>query len=147
MFQCWPISYFWNKNQKGKCIRNVLVTIGVTNGVLSFVGDLFILAMPIPMILRLQINVRRKVSLCGMFLLGGLVCLASIFRFVALARINTKDLTCMFSPSQIYCFANAVQSPKLAQVSGPISSSGSALLPETCHSSAPSSAVSSVLMK
>jgi len=65
----------------------------MTNGVLSFVGDLVILALPIPMIWSLQINTRRKIALNGIFLIGGFVCLTSIFRFVALAHINTKDIT------------------------------------------------------
>jgi hypothetical protein len=66
----------------------------MTNGVLSFVGDLIILALPIPMVWKLQINARRKLALSAMFLLGGFVCLTSIFRFIALAQINIKDITC-----------------------------------------------------
>ncbi|KAN0092112.1 hypothetical protein V8E51_017959 [Hyaloscypha variabilis] len=93
ILQCTPVSYFWNKAQPGHCIPNALITIGMTNGVLSFVGDLVILALPIPMIWKLQINTRRKMALNGIFLLGGFVCLTSIFRFVALARINVKDIT------------------------------------------------------
>jgi hypothetical protein len=33
----------------------------------------------------------------AIFLIGGFVCLTSIFRFVALAHINVKDLTCKFA--------------------------------------------------
>ena len=72
VFQCTPVSYFWNKAQPGHCIPNALITIGMTNGVLSFVGDLVILSLPIPMVWKLQINKRRKIALIGMFLLGGL---------------------------------------------------------------------------
>jgi hypothetical protein len=79
------------------CIPNALITIGMTNGVLSFVGDLIILSLPIPMIWALQINLRRKIALNAIFLIGGFVCLTSIFRFVALAHINVKDLTCKFA--------------------------------------------------
>ena len=94
MFQCTPVNYFWDKTIKGgTCLPNALITIGMSNGVLSFVGDLFILAMPIPMILKLNLNARRKAALIAMFLLGAFVCLTSIFRFVALLSINVKDLT------------------------------------------------------
>jgi hypothetical protein len=94
MLQCTPVSFFWNKQQPGHCIPNALILIGMTNGVLSFVGDLVILSLPIPMIWTLQINTRKKIALNAIFLIGGFVCLTSIFRFVALAHINTKDLTC-----------------------------------------------------
>lgn len=69
----------------------------MTNGVLSFAGDLVILSLPIPMIWKLQIDSRRKAALSAMFLLGGFVCLTSILRFVALAKINIKDITCKSS--------------------------------------------------
>ncbi|RQM04668.1 hypothetical protein DH86_00004198, partial [Scytalidium sp. 3C] len=72
MLQCIPISYFWNKNQPGHCIPNALITIGLSNGILSFVGDIFILSMPVPMIWKLQIDKRRRIALIGIFLLGGL---------------------------------------------------------------------------
>lgn len=73
MFQCLPVAYFWNKTiPGGRCLPNALITIGLTNGVLSFAGDLFILAMPIPMIWKLKMNNRRKLALSGMFALGGL---------------------------------------------------------------------------
>jgi hypothetical protein len=72
VFQCTPVSYFWNKNQPGTCIPNALITIGMTNGVLSFVGDLAILCLPLPMVWKLQIDKKRKLALIGMFLLGGL---------------------------------------------------------------------------
>jgi hypothetical protein len=103
ILQCTPISFFWDKQQPGHCIPNALILIGMTNGVLSFVGDLVILALPIPMIWSLQINTRRKIALNGIFLIGGFVCLTSIFRFVALAHINTKDITCKSSQATIPC--------------------------------------------
>jgi hypothetical protein len=94
VLQCTPVSFFWDKTQPGHCLPNALVTIGMTNGVLSFVGDLIILALPVPMIWTLQINLRRKIALNAIFLIGGFVCVTSIFRFVALAHINVKDITC-----------------------------------------------------
>ena len=72
LLQCTPVSFFWNKEQPGHCIPNALITIGMTNGVLSFVGDLVILCMPLPMVWKLQIDRKRKIALTGMFLLGGL---------------------------------------------------------------------------
>lgn len=136
ILQCTPISFFWDKQQPGHCIPNALILIGMTNGVLSFVGDLVILALPVPMIWSLQINIRRKIALNGIFLIGGFVCLTSIFRFVALAHINTKDITCKSSQATIprqmtFKFQNnkamltKLQSRRLHQVYGHTSNSGS----------------------
>jgi hypothetical protein len=72
LFECTPISYFWDKNQQGHCVPNPLITIGLTNGVLSAVGDVFILMMPLPVLLTLQIDQRKKWVLAGIFTLGTL---------------------------------------------------------------------------
>jgi hypothetical protein len=73
MFQCLPIAFFWDKTiLGGHCLPNALINIGLTNGVISFVGDLIILTLPVPMVLKLQIDQRRKIALICMFLLGGL---------------------------------------------------------------------------
>ena len=50
------------------------------------VTDFVILALPLPMVWRLQVDVRRKLALSGVFLLGGLACLASVLRIVGFAQ-------------------------------------------------------------
>ncbi|KAF7887941.1 uncharacterized protein EAF01_011095 [Botrytis porri] len=92
-FECTPVSYFWNKDQKGHCIPNALRTISFTNGLLTFLGDCVILCMPIPMIWKLQMNVRRKIALIGIFAVCFFVIITSIIRLVALFAIDTEDLT------------------------------------------------------
>jgi hypothetical protein len=69
-FECTPVSYFWNKDQPGHCIPNALRTVSFSNGLLSFVGDLFILCLPVPMIWNLQLNLKKKMALTGIFLVG-----------------------------------------------------------------------------
>jgi len=72
-FECTPVEFFWNKTIKGgHCVNNALTVIGFTNGFLSFLGDLFILGMPLPMIWRLQMNRRSKIALTGIFMFGAL---------------------------------------------------------------------------
>ncbi|KAM3070163.1 hypothetical protein ACMFMG_003799 [Clarireedia jacksonii] len=92
-FECTPVNYFWDKRVKGHCVNNLLSTIGVPNGVLAIVGDLFILCMPIPMILRLQMNRRRKIALIALMLCGLFVVCTSIVRLVAIASIDHHDLS------------------------------------------------------
>jgi hypothetical protein len=135
LFQCTPVSYFWNKEQHGHCIPNALITIGMTNGVLSFVGDLVILCMPLPMIWKLQIDRRRKIALSGMFMLGGLYinppqfggkftnnlqCLSH--QYSPLHRTRTdqcKGYHMFVTPVHSHCsILTWFQSPKLRQESG-----------------------------
>ncbi|ROV94745.1 hypothetical protein VMCG_08895 [Cytospora schulzeri] len=93
LFECRPIAYFWNKTTEGgRCIANPLVTIGLTAAVLSCIGDIFIFAMPIPVVLGLNINNRKKAALAGIFAVGLFVIITSFVRWVAL--LTTKsDIT------------------------------------------------------
>lgn len=68
---CTPIAFYYDRTIPGGHCKNQVVS-GTVNGALSLVGDIFILALPIPMIFQLQINLRRKVALAGIFLLGSL---------------------------------------------------------------------------
>ena len=68
--ECIPVSYFWDKNQAGHCVKNSLTTIGFTNGFLSFLGDLFILCMPLPVIWHLKMNRKSKIALIAIFCCG-----------------------------------------------------------------------------
>ena len=68
--QCSPPSFFWNKNQDGACIPNTLLTIGLTSGVLSCVGDVVIVLMPLPVLAKLNMDKRTKTGLIVIFVLG-----------------------------------------------------------------------------
>lgn len=71
LFECQPISFFWNKTMDGgHCITNPLITIGLASGVLSCIGDMVIFAMPIPVVLGLNINNRKKAALGAIFAVG-----------------------------------------------------------------------------
>lgn len=74
IFQCRPYSYFWNQyvdpTATGKCINIESFFIG--NGAASVVTDFIILMTPIPMVWRLQMPVMQRLSVLGIFFLGGL---------------------------------------------------------------------------
>ena len=68
---CTPIAFFYDKTiENGHC-RNQAIS-GTANGALSLLGDVMILCLPIPMIWKLHVNLRRKIALIGVFMLGGL---------------------------------------------------------------------------
>jgi hypothetical protein len=66
---CTPIAYYYDKTIPGGTCRNQAVTSSVYDG-LSLLGEVVILALPIPMVWRLEIETRKKMAICGIFLLG-----------------------------------------------------------------------------
>jgi len=69
-FECTPVNYFWDKTiEGGHCVNNALTVIGFINGFLSFLGDVFMLCMPLPMIYKLQMNKQSKIALTWFFIL------------------------------------------------------------------------------
>ncbi|OAA67789.1 CFEM domain-containing protein [Akanthomyces lecanii RCEF 1005] len=85
LLECRPISFFWDKDQDGGvCVKNPLITIGLTSGVLSCVGDIVIFLMPIPALSKLRLEPKKKGGLIAIFLLGLSVVCTSFIRWVAL---------------------------------------------------------------
>jgi hypothetical protein len=71
IFSCYPVAYFWDRDIKGgRClnIQNVAYAVGA----LSIVEDLVIVALPFPVLVRLQMSTSKKVGIGVMFVLGGL---------------------------------------------------------------------------
>ncbi|KAI9830648.1 MAG: hypothetical protein M1819_005458 [Sarea resinae] len=93
---CQPLSYFWNQyvdpKAQGSCIAvNKFFLIA---GCINMVIDVCILIIPIPKIYQLQMSRRRKLTVVGIMMLGGFVCVASIVRIYYLVRLQTQiDLT------------------------------------------------------
>ncbi|KXX78204.1 hypothetical protein MMYC01_205061 [Madurella mycetomatis] len=63
--------------------------IGLTNGVLSTIGDIVIYLMPIQPLTKLRVDRKTKFGLIGLFTLGLLAVIASILRWVALISANS----------------------------------------------------------
>ncbi|RDL40143.1 uncharacterized protein BP5553_00122 [Venustampulla echinocandica] len=94
---CSPIAYYYDKTIKGGTCRNQVIS-GTANGAFSLLGDVFILALPLPIIWGLQVNMRRRIALIGIFLLGTLSCVSSAIRIAALVNFTPLDGTY----SQVY---------------------------------------------
>ena len=70
MNPCRPVKKFWQPQIEGHCYNFDEFFLGAA--VADVVLDAVILALPIKMILGLQMSYRRKVMLCFVFLVGGL---------------------------------------------------------------------------
>ena len=89
---CAPIAFYYDRTIEGGHCHNQAIS-GSINGGLSLIGDILVLAMPVPVILNLKINTRKKMGILGIFLLGMFVCVASVIRIVELTRFVVSDPT------------------------------------------------------
>jgi hypothetical protein len=70
---CRPLSFFWRQyrgDKDGVCVD--VLEFYLVLGVLNLVNDIIILTVPIPRIVKLHVNKRKKVSIAGIMLLGSL---------------------------------------------------------------------------
>lgn len=69
-FQCTPVARFWNHELPGHCVNTpVLIRLA---SMFPMLTDFAIYIMPMPVIWRLQMTVRRKIELTLVFAIGGL---------------------------------------------------------------------------
>lgn len=71
---CQPISHFWRRlagETAGRCVLNTRLFYMIL-GIINLVLNVWILVIPIPQILKLQMSRRNKAAVCGLMLLGGL---------------------------------------------------------------------------
>ncbi|KAI1773585.1 hypothetical protein F4818DRAFT_423121 [Hypoxylon cercidicola] len=90
IFQCTPIESFW-KGRPEDCISQVAFYLA--SAIINVVGDVAVLALPLPIVWRLHTSRSKKLSLSFLFLLGAFVCVASIFRIVGVYEIDATDFT------------------------------------------------------
>ena len=71
LVQCHPLAYYWDKGiQGGSCVSD---SVGfILTAILNMVMDLVVISLPVPIVLRLQMDRRRKIAVIGVFSLGAL---------------------------------------------------------------------------
>lgn len=69
IFECTPVAYYWDKSiTGGTCINQN--RFYRWNGVANLLIDFMILSLTMPMVWRLNLEIRQKISLSCIFLLG-----------------------------------------------------------------------------
>lgn len=93
IFQCSPISLYWmswdKADRPGKCLN--INGLAWSNAIISIVLDIWMLALPLHEIFRLQLSWRKKVSVCVMFCVGTFVTVVSILRLQSLVNFATSS--------------------------------------------------------
>ncbi|KAL8725597.1 MAG: hypothetical protein Q9166_007262 [cf. Caloplaca sp. 2 TL-2023] len=86
-FQCTPVAFLWDPTiPDGHCIN--FSAFARFTSVFHIVTDILILAMPMPIVWSLHLDKSKKIGVCGLFLLGGFVCITSIIRFYYLEALG-----------------------------------------------------------
>lgn len=68
VFQCDPIAKGWNPTLEGACIDMKAVYKGTA--ITGVISDVFVIIIPIPMVVNLQLPRQQKVGLIVMFTIG-----------------------------------------------------------------------------
>ncbi|KAL8837755.1 MAG: hypothetical protein Q9170_002406 [Blastenia crenularia] len=87
LLQCYPIKVNWTGigNINGYCVNTN--TLLIAQSWSDITTDIVILALPLPCIWALQMSVRRKLAVCGIFLLGALTVGAGIAKIAIFYRV------------------------------------------------------------
>ncbi|KAK3167196.1 hypothetical protein OEA41_010322 [Lepraria neglecta] len=100
LIQCVPISANWDPTIKRHCLPiGAPVTIFAVCNVLT---DFVILILPMPLLWGLQQPLERKIKIMGIFMLGGFVCFASIYRAVVIHNLTPIDPSYTDIQSQVW---------------------------------------------
>lgn len=71
VFNCKPISYFWDKSiPGGHCIDAQVMSYALAS--VSTLTDVVVWALPIPWLWGLQMNIGKRLGIVATFALGGL---------------------------------------------------------------------------
>ncbi|KAK0514454.1 hypothetical protein JMJ35_003071 [Cladonia borealis] len=94
LFQCTPVGRVWNFEIPGHCIN----TLGFFRAetIFNLVTNVVILLLPMPMVWHLQMALRRKLLLIGIFATGAIPCGSLIARLI---NIHNGELT--FAPGRL----------------------------------------------
>ncbi|KAF4467068.1 integral membrane [Fusarium albosuccineum] len=85
-FHCIPVHSIWDRSVDGKCID--LTAIAYAGGVLSIIEDIAIFILPIPELMKLQLQGKKKTALFFMFSIGSFACVTSIVRLKYLGSFS-----------------------------------------------------------
>lgn len=70
IFSCWPLKYGWinTLNQAPYCFNYNYFWL--TTGIIEAVLDVCLIALPVGMVVKLQMTTKKRMGLVGVFLLG-----------------------------------------------------------------------------
>lgn len=101
---CSPIANFWDPSLPGSCLDQSSIILA--DAVVSVVSDLIVLFLPLPLTVRLQLPMQKKMRVVGILGAGGLACASSIIRLVLIVLTGqSKDATIAFMRVNMFGYA------------------------------------------
>ncbi|KAI0023094.1 hypothetical protein F4780DRAFT_127665 [Xylariomycetidae sp. FL0641] len=93
IFQCHPVSYFWDKySQSGTCVdENVVVGLAYLYSICAILTDFTFALLPAWIISQLKMKVRTKLALIPLMAMGCVASGAVIVRCAYLVKIRSPD--------------------------------------------------------
>ncbi|KAL7951634.1 hypothetical protein V8C42DRAFT_339559 [Trichoderma barbatum] len=89
IFACHPVDKSWNPLTEGTCLP--AGPSFTAYAVVTIVSDIVVAILPLPVLLRLNIQTGKKLGLIGIFLLGLFTTICSILRYTQINRISNGD--------------------------------------------------------
>ncbi|KAL2835075.1 hypothetical protein BDW59DRAFT_2855 [Aspergillus cavernicola] len=103
---CIPIHSFWDIGVDRTCLSRAV--IWYLNAALQIAGDLILVILPMPQLVRLRIPLKQKICLVFIFALGLFVCATSVVRLHFLhLLLNTSDESRINGLAAIWSFIEA----------------------------------------
>jgi hypothetical protein len=117
MFQCEPISYFWNKsNQTGQCLHiDVIIGLGYLYSVFSIISDFTFALIPAFLVWNLRLKRSAKMALTPLLTMGCVASFAVIARMKYVTNFRSPDFLCKYSSSLPlqFCPIHAIPCPPI----------------------------------
>ncbi|RAK99406.1 putative integral membrane protein [Aspergillus ibericus CBS 121593] len=98
---CRPFAFNWDQSIAGGSCGDQVSSFTVT-GVINLITDMVVLAIPWPLLSRLQMSRFRKVTLISVFGLGVVTCAISALRLSVLSTMNFTDITFTLPRANIF---------------------------------------------
>ncbi|KAJ4182462.1 hypothetical protein NW767_013827 [Fusarium falciforme] len=108
IFRCLPVQAYWDKTIPHAVCRIQDTEFFFSTVLTHFLMDLAILVLPIIEVFKLRLRIGQKIAVAGLFVVGSIVCLASIFAIVEALSYNPKS-TQMPHDYGMYCVWGSVE--------------------------------------
>lgn len=86
---CSPVDKSWNPLRDGSCLPPGPSFTGYA--IVTIVSDVVVALLPVPVLLRLNVRLDKKLGLVAIFMLGLFTTLCSILRYLQINRIQYGD--------------------------------------------------------
>jgi hypothetical protein len=105
IFHCMPVQAYWDKSIDGKCLNNIgqyYLGTDLTHCLMDFI----ILALPLFEVVRMKLIFGQKIAVIGIFSLGSLVGVASVFQIAEAQKYTAASREFPFEFSLAMVWAN-----------------------------------------